>query len=74
MEIRVSHRKIVARYKYNYVHNAKSINEVLRILAMADTTRYQRKAKALGELADMVSQGISRIQQLVQQQPEPPPY
>ena len=35
-EISVAHRKIVARYKYNHVHYAKSIREILRILAKAD--------------------------------------
>ena len=36
-DISVAHRKIAARYKYNHVHDAKSIREILRILATEDT-------------------------------------
>ena len=35
-EISVAHHKIVARYKYNHVHNAESISKILRILATED--------------------------------------
>ena len=42
-EISVAHRKIVARYKYNNVHNAESISEILRILATADAARDRKK-------------------------------
>ena len=73
-EISVARQKIIARYKYNHVHNAESIRKILRILATVNAERDQRKSKAIGELADMVSQGITRLQQLVQQQPETPPY
>ena len=41
-EISFAHCKIVARYKYNHVHNAESIREILRILATEDTARDQR--------------------------------
>ena len=73
-EISVSHHKIVARYKYNHVHDAELIRKILRILATADAAQDQQKAKAPVELVDMVSQGITRIQQLVQQHPVPLPY
>ena len=73
-EISVSHRKIVSKYPYNYVHDAESIRKFLQILATADATRYQIKAKAPGELSDMLSQGMTRIQHMVQHQPEPQPY
>ena len=73
-EISVAHRKIVAKYKYNHVHDAESIREILMILATADAARDRSKSKAPGELADMVSQGINRLQQMVQQQPAPPLY
>ena len=73
-DISVAHHKIVTRYKYNNVHDAESIRENLRIFATADATQDQRKAKAPGEMVDMVSQGISSLQQLVQKQPAPPPY
>ena len=54
-EISVAHRKIVARYKYNHVHDAESIREILIILATADAARDRRKSKAPRELADIVS-------------------
>ena len=72
-EISVAHQKIIVRYKYNHVHNAESIREILRILATADAVRDRQKAMAPGELVDMVSQGITRLQQLVQKNPEPLP-
>ena len=72
-EISVAHQKIIVRYKYNHVHNAESIREILRILATADAVRHRQKAMAPGELVDMVSQGITRLQQLVQKNPEPLP-
>ena len=65
---------LVSKYRYNHSHDADSIREVLQILATADVMRYRRKAKAPGELADIVSQGITRLQQLVQKQLEPPHY
>ena len=40
-EISITHRKIVASYKYNHVHDAELIREVLRIIATADAARYQ---------------------------------
>ena len=61
-EISVSHRKIVSKYQYNHVHDAESIREILRILATADAARDQRKTKAPGEMEDMVSQGMTRLQ------------
>ena len=73
-EINVAHRKIVSKYRYNHSHDADSIRNVLRILATADAARDRRKAKTLGELADMISQGMTRLQQLVQQQPAAPKY
>ena len=65
-EISVAHHKIVVRYKYDHVQNAESIRKIFRIIATADAARDQQKAKTPGELADMVSQGINRLQQLVQ--------
>ena len=73
-EISVARQKIIARYKYNHVHNAESIRKILRILATVNAERDQRKSKAIGELADMVSQGITRLQQLDQKYPDPQSY
>ena len=73
-EISIAHRKIVSKYRYNHSHDADSIRNVLQILATADAARDQRKAKVPGELADMVSQGMTRLQQLVHQQPSAPQY
>ena len=70
-ETSVAHRKIVSKYVYNHSHDADSICEVPKILSIADASRYCRKAKAPEELAYMVGQGITRLQQLVQHQPDP---
>ena len=70
-EISVAHRNIVAKYRYNHIHEAVSICKVLKILAPADASQDRRKAKAPGELADMVSQGMTRLQQLVKHQTAP---
>ena len=61
----------MAKYRYNHSHDAYSIREVLRVLATADASQDRRKAKVIGELADTFSQGMKRLQQLVQQQPFP---
>ena len=65
-EISIAHRKIVSEYRYNHVDDSESIRKILGILATADADRDQRKAKAPGELADMVSQGMTKIKYLVQ--------
>ena len=70
-EISVAHQNIIVRYKYNNVHDTESIREIVRILAMAEAAQDRQKFKAPGELAYMVIQGITRLQQLVQQQPAP---
>ena len=54
-EISVAYRKIVAKYRYNHSHDADSIHKVLIIFATADVSQDRKKAKAPGELADMVS-------------------
>ena len=64
-KISVAHRKIIVRYKYNHVHDAESIREILRILATADAARDRRKSKAPEELIDTVIQGIIRLQDMV---------
>ena len=68
-EISVAHRKIVSKYRYNHSHDADSIREVLQIIATADTARDRTKAKVPGEFADVVSQGLNRLQQLINKQP-----
>ena len=70
-EISITHRKIVAIYKYNHVPDTESIRKILRILATTDAALDRRKSKAPGELADMVSQGMTRLKQMVQQHPHP---
>ena len=47
-EISVPHRKIFARYKYNHVHDAESIREILRMLTTADVTQYRQKSQGAG--------------------------
>ena len=60
-EISINHSNIFAIYKYNHVPDTESIREILRILATTDATQDRRKSKAPGELADMVSQGMTRL-------------
>ena len=55
----------MAKYRYNHIHDVDSIRKVLQIFATADALLDRRKAKAPGELADMVSQEMTRLQQLV---------
>ena len=69
IEITAAHQKIRTKYAYNYVHDATLITDVLAMLAAADEIRDLRKAKAPGELADYVSQGMTRLQQLVNNPP-----
>ena len=73
-EISIAHCKIVSKYRYNHSHDADYIRKVLQILATDDDTRDRRKALAPGELADMVSQGMTSLQQLIQKQLEPAHY
>ena len=47
-DISVAHQKIIARYKYNHVHDAESIREILRIITTADAAQDQRKSKPPG--------------------------
>ena len=68
-EISVAQHKIVATYRYDHTHDKDSIRNILKILAGADEARDRRKATAPGGAADMVSQGMERLQLLVQQQP-----
>jgi ElaB/YqjD/DUF883 family membrane-anchored ribosome-binding protein len=69
-EIGIAHREMKTKYKYNHVHDADSIKVMMKLLAVADEARDRRRAKAPGELADMVSQGMERLQQLVHQRPQ----
>jgi len=71
-EISVAHCIIKAKYRYDHTHNTASIKEILKVLTGADEARDCRKAPAPGEKAEMVSQGLERLRQLVQQQPSPP--
>ena len=64
-EICVTYRNIKRHYKYNHAHTATSLKEINRAMAVADEERNRRKAKAPGEMADMVSQGMERLAQLV---------
>ena len=61
----------MSKYRYNHSRDADSICEVLQILATADALKDCSKVKALGELADMVSQGMKRLQKILQQKPVP---
>jgi len=65
-EISVAHRTIKAKYIYNHSHDTNSIKEILKVLTEANKARDRRKAMAPGEKAEMVSQGMENLQQLVQ--------
>ena len=70
-EISVQQCKIVPKYRYNHIHDTYSIHKVLRILATSEASRDCRKGKAPRKLADMVIEGMTRLQRLVQQKPAP---
>ena len=63
--------KIKAKYLYNWVHDAESIIDMMSFLAAADEQRNRQEATAPEnkETANMVTMGIERLQQLVQQTP-----
>ena len=68
-EISVVHRTIKVKYRFDHIHDTASIKEILKVLTGANEARDRRKAPAPGEKAEMVSQGLERLRQLVQQQP-----
>ena len=68
-EIGVAHRTIKAKYRYDHTHDTASIKEILKVLSGADEARDRRKAPAPGEKAEMVSQGLEHLRQLIQRQP-----
>ena len=68
-EISVAHCTIKAKYRYNHTHNTASIKEILKVLTGADEARDRRKATAPGKKADMVTQGLESLCQLVQRHP-----
>ena len=63
----VSHHQ--SENRYNHSHDMASIKEILKVLTGANKARDRRKATAPGETAEMVSQGMKSLHQLVQQQP-----
>jgi hypothetical protein len=65
-EISVAHRTIKGKYRYDYTHDTASIKEILKVLTGADEARDRRKAPTPGEMAEMVSQGLESLCQLVQ--------
>ena len=68
-EICVAYRDIKRQNEYNHAHTATSIKEIKRAMAVADEERDRRKAKVPGEMADMVSQGMESLAQLVHTPP-----
>jgi hypothetical protein len=68
-EISVTHHTIKAKYRYDHTHDTASIKVILKVLTGVDEARDCRKAPAPGEKAEMVSQGLESLRQLVQRQP-----
>ena len=68
-EIRVAYRDINRQYKTNHAHTSTLLKEIKRAMAVADEERDRRKEEAPGEMADMVSQGMERLAQLVHTPP-----
>ena len=68
-KIHVAYRDIKRQYKYDHAHTSTLLKEIKREMAMADEERDHRKAEAPGEMADMVSQGIERLAQLLHTPP-----
>jgi hypothetical protein len=65
-EISVTHHTIKAKYRYDHTHDTASIKVILKVLTGVDEARDCRKAPAPGEKAEMVSQGLESLRQLVQ--------
>ena len=40
-DISITHWQIIAKYKYNHVHDAEYIREILRIITTADAAQDQ---------------------------------
>ena len=55
-EIRVAYRDVKQQYRYNHAHTLTLLKDIKRAMAVADEECDRRKAKAPGDLADMVSQ------------------
>ena len=68
-DIRVAYHNIKRQYKYNHAQTPTSLKEIKRAMAVADKERDSRKAKAPGEMAEMVSQGMGILAQLVHTPP-----
>ena len=68
-EICIAYRGVKQHYKYNHAHTPASLKEIKRAMAVADKERDHRKARAPGEMADMVSQGMDRLAQFVHTPP-----
>ena len=64
-EIHVAYRDIKQQYKYNHAHTPTTLKEIKREMAVADDERDRIKAKEPGEMADMISQGMEILAQLV---------
>ena len=69
MDIGADHHIIRVAYNYNYRHNATSIANVLKMIAATDKIRDLQKAKASGKRAGVVSQGLTKLQQLFHNMP-----
>jgi len=69
MEISIAHRTIKAKYRYDHTHDTNFIKDILKVLTRSDEARDCHKATAPGEKAEMVSQGMASLRQLVQRQP-----
>jgi hypothetical protein len=67
-EISVAHPTIKEKYRYDHTHNTASIKEILKVHTGTNEARDRRKAPAPGEKAEMVSQGLESLRQLVQRQ------
>ena len=68
-EISVAHCIIKAKYRYDNTHDTDSIKEILKVLTSANKARDRCKATVPGKKADMVTQGLESLRQLVQRQP-----
>ena len=68
-EISIAHCTINTKFRYDHTHDTASIKKILKVLTGADEARDHCKATAPGKKADMVTQGLESLRQLVQQQP-----
>ena len=69
-EIDRAQRKINMAYQYNHAHDASSIKDILKIMNAVDNTRDRCQKNTPEEMEEAVSQGMTRLQHMVNNPPK----